>query len=178
MGSVQHRGLFDQLVWLVWVYNKHVMSAVNVKLILIAYMHSMLCVSLWIQVWTGSTMNICRPKAHDCTLYYSPLSDPVWCYLLLVWQMDLFKVQKSVLLQWRSARSFGTTVRCRGHNCRTLIDFERGNTYANIQSRSPTFWFSLPLSPSVSVCVTVRQAWRLIVLQEMLSPHRLPACIL
>lgn len=51
MGRAKHSGLFDQLVRLVWVYSKHVMAAVNIKLILIAYVHRLrVCVSLWIQV--------------------------------------------------------------------------------------------------------------------------------
>lgn len=41
-------------------------------------------------------------------------------------------------------------------------------------------FLSHSLSPpiSLSVSVSVRQGWRLIVLQEMLSPYRLQACIL
>lgn len=107
-----------------------------------------LCVSLWMQVWTGSTMNICRSGAHDCTLYYSPLIDHVWWYSLVVWQMDLFKAQKSVRLLWRSARS----VRCRGRKCSTVIDFSHGNTCKH----PVTVSHFLVLSLSISLCVCLR----------------------
>lgn len=78
MGSVQHRELFDLLGRLVWMYNSHVMSTMNIKLILTAHLHGIL-VSLCVSMFrlqklkcADNTLNVChrsRPVTYDRIFY-------------------------------------------------------------------------------------------------------------